>query len=64
MLLFSIRRVHWYVILIPFLWSLVGFAAALELNMKEDYGLVIAGVVGTIILLFTKKNQPEEDIVE
>ncbi|HSI71256.1 MAG TPA: DUF6064 family protein [Gillisia sp.] len=63
-LLFSVRKVSWYVILIPFLWSLVGFAAAIQLDMREDYGLVIAGLIGTITLLFTKENQPEEPIIQ
>lgn len=63
-LLFAVRKVYWYVILIPFLWSLLGFVAALELDMKEDLGLVIAGIIGTVTLLFTKENQQEEDIVQ
>jgi hypothetical protein len=44
-LLFSLSRIPWYVIIIPFLWSLIGFSAAVTLGVKEDFGLVIAGIV-------------------
>jgi hypothetical protein len=54
LLLYSVHRIPWYVLLIPFLWSVVGFSAALNLNIKEDYGLVLAGLLSTIILLFMK----------
>jgi Family of unknown function (DUF6064) len=53
-LLFSRTRISWYIILVPFLWSLVGFWAAINLAVKEDFGLVVAGVLSTIILLFYK----------
>lgn len=56
-LLFSINRISWYMLIIPFLWSLIGFSAAISLSVKEDFGLVIAGVTTTIILLFLKPKQ-------
>lgn len=36
---------------IPFLWSLVGLSAAIQLGMKEDLGLVVAGLAATPWLL-------------
>ena len=62
-LLFSTNKVPWYIILIPFLWSLIGFSAALNLSVREDFGLVIAGVVSTAILLFFKPDRQEEAII-
>lgn len=53
-LLFSVRRVAWYILIIPFLWSLIGFSAATTLQILEDYGLVVAGVVASGILTFIK----------
>lgn len=53
-LLFSEKRLPWYLLTIPFLWSLVGFSAAVNLGIKEDFGLVIAGVLGSLILAFYK----------
>ena len=31
--------------IIPFAWSLVGLAAALQLGIPEDFGLPVAGLV-------------------
>jgi len=39
------------IIIIPALWSLIGFGAALSLGIKEDTGLLIAGILGTALLL-------------
>ena len=51
-LLFSITRVKWYIMLIPFLWSLIGFSAAFNLGMEEDYFLIFAGVIAMILQFF------------
>ena len=37
--------------IIPFLWSLVGLAAALQLGIPEDLGLPIVGVVLAVVLV-------------
>lgn len=55
-LLFSAKRIPWYIIIIPILWSGIGFFAAINLAIKEDLGLVIAGVIASFILLFLKPN--------
>jgi hypothetical protein len=56
-LLFAQKRVPWYLLIIPFLWSLLGFSAAINLSVPQDYGLVIAGVVSTIIVVFAKPKE-------
>ena len=38
------------ILVIPFLWSIVGFSAALNLTIKEDYGLFVAGLMSIIAL--------------
>ena len=43
------RWVAWLSI-IPFLWSLAGLAAALQLGIAEDFGLPVAGLVLAIAL--------------
>jgi hypothetical protein len=35
---------------IPLLWSLVGVSAAVQLGVREDYGLAAAGLVGAALL--------------
>lgn len=44
------------VIVIPALWSVLGFSAALSLGVVEDYSLVVAGFVGTILLLLKDRR--------
>ncbi len=53
-LLFSQHRVPLFVVLIPFLWSLLGFSAAADLHIWEDTGLLVAGILSTLIVLFFK----------
>jgi uncharacterized protein DUF6064 len=57
MLLWAKREVPLYIAIIPFLWSLVGVSAALSLGMKEDFGLVIAGLLGLILILLRNRVQ-------
>jgi hypothetical protein len=39
-------------LVIPFLWSLLGFSAALSLGIREDFGLLAAGLLGTAIIVW------------
>jgi hypothetical protein len=48
-------RVPSYVLVIPLVWSLIGFSAALTLGVREDLGLLVAGIVGSILIL--RKNK-------
>lgn len=48
-------RVPWWLLVIPAAWSLLGFSAAFQLGMAEDYGLLVAGLVGTLAVL--RKNR-------
>jgi hypothetical protein len=54
LLLYAKNKVSWFVIMIPLLWSIVGFSAALNLSMIEDVGLLIAGLVTAVVVLFFK----------
>ncbi|GAJ00751.1 unnamed protein product, partial [marine sediment metagenome] len=42
MLLWTDKRVPKYILIIPLLWSIIGFGAALPLGIREDIGLLIA----------------------
>lgn len=50
-LLWATKSVPAYLLIIPFLWSIIGISAAVNLRVPQDYGLVIAGVLGTILIL-------------
>jgi hypothetical protein len=50
-LLLTSTRLPWYLLAIPFVWSVIGFSAAIHLSIYEDYGLVAAGILSTILLM-------------
>ena len=45
------RSVPLYVLPIPIAWSLLGFSAAFSLGIREDVGLLIAGLIGGLLLV-------------
>ena len=55
-LLFSDSKISPWVLIIPFLWSLIGFSAAFSLGMKEDTSLVIAGLLSVAMILYRNKS--------
>lgn len=42
------------IIIIPLLWSIIGFTAAMQLGMVEDIGLLAAGLITAAILLYRR----------
>ncbi len=50
-LLWTDKRIPKYVLVIPLIWSIIGCGAALNLTIIEDYGLLIAGLIGTVLIL-------------
>ncbi|MBD3305865.1 hypothetical protein GF339_05730 [candidate division KSB3 bacterium] len=62
LLLWTDKKIPKYLLVIPLLWSLIGLSAAAQLGIYEDYGLLIAGIVGTGLILFRdmKHGAPEE----
>jgi hypothetical protein len=52
-LLFASKRVSYFVVIIPVLWSFIGFSASISFGILEDIGLLIAGLVG-IVMIFTR----------
>jgi hypothetical protein len=56
LLLLTSARVPRWLLVIQALWSLVGFGAALTLGIGEDAGRLVAGVVGTALLLWRDRR--------
>lgn len=52
-LLWTDKKVPKVLLIIPLIWSLIGFSAAMSLQVKQDFGLVMAGI-STVILLFIR----------
>jgi hypothetical protein len=63
-LLWATRAVPVYLLIIPLLWSIVGMSAAISLKVPQDYGLVIAGVLGTALIIIHNRlrQQPNKPI--
>ena len=50
-LLWAKNKFPVYILLIPFIWSIIGISAAINLGMKEDFGLIVAGLIGSSIII-------------
>jgi hypothetical protein len=46
----------WHLLIIPLLWSIIGFTTALTLTIYEDIGLVVAGVIGFVLLMISNRK--------
>jgi hypothetical protein len=54
-MLLWVRKPPLIVLIIPVLWSIVGFSAALQLGIKEDIGLPMAAALVIILQVFATK---------
>jgi hypothetical protein len=52
LLLWTAARVPKVILAIPLLWAVLGFFAALQFGMGEDVGLLVAGLLGTALLVW------------
>jgi hypothetical protein len=57
LLLWAVRPLPKYLLVIPLLWSLLGVAVALKFGVWADAGLLIAGLVGSTMLLLPNAGQ-------
>lgn len=55
-LLWASKPVPVYLLVIPLLWSIVGMSAAVNLRVPQDYGLLVAGVLGTVLILIQNRR--------
>jgi hypothetical protein len=60
LLLGSVNKLPLITFAIPFLWSLIGFSAALSLGIIEDAGLFVAGLVFIVLNLRHHKSSQLE----
>jgi hypothetical protein len=51
LLLWTDKRFSLGLLIIPVLWSLVGTSAAFSFGIKEDFGLLVAGTIGTTMII-------------
>ena len=52
LLLWTDKKIPSSLLIVPILWSIVGTSAALSFGIKEDFGLLIAGTIGTASIIW------------
>lgn len=57
MLLWSEEKLPVYAVILPFLWSVIGFSAAFKLGIVEDTGLLISGIIGLWMTVQLKRKE-------
>lgn len=55
MLLLADKRVPVLILIIPLLWSLLGVTAARRFGIYADVGMVVIGILGTVLILYRNK---------
>jgi hypothetical protein len=56
LLIWARKSVPIYLLAIPLIWSLIGTTAALGLQVPQDLGLGIAGIVGTVLVIMSNRD--------
>lgn len=55
-LLFAVAPFPRSVFIVPLLWSAVGSSAAINLRVPQDYGLLVAGLIGLAAVIYPPRN--------
>jgi hypothetical protein len=55
-LMLTDKKIPFPLLIIPLLWSLIGFSAALSFGILEDTGLLITGILGTGLLVLRNRK--------
>jgi hypothetical protein len=50
------NRLPFYILVIPFLWTVIGFSAAFRLGIYEDVGLIVTGLLFLILNSIKRKS--------
>ncbi len=58
-LLFANKKMPMHLLIIPLLWSAIGFTAAFTLTIYEDVGLIVAGVTALVLLISSHRKIKE-----
>lgn len=63
MLLFVNKKISIGLLIIPVIWTLIGLSAAINLSIYEDFGLLVAGVLGLILIIASNKKFKKTEAV-
>jgi hypothetical protein len=55
-LLLNTKKWKFILFIIPLVWSVIGLSAAVQLNMREDFGLIISSLLVTLVFFYRKRK--------
>jgi hypothetical protein len=55
LLLLNEKKCPLAMLIVPFLWSIIGFMAAFQFGIVEDTGLLVAGLITTSLLIYRNR---------
>lgn len=56
LLMFTDKKCPVAILVIPFIWSIIGFTAAFHFGIVEDTGLLVSGLLSLSMLIFRYRN--------
>jgi hypothetical protein len=56
LLLWSDKKLPIYLLFVPFIWSLLGFFATLNFGVYEDIGLLVTGLIASLLIIIKNKK--------
>ncbi|MDP3690421.1 DUF6064 family protein [Bradyrhizobium sp.] len=62
LLLLTVRPVPRWLLVVPFIWSLIGGSAAILLQVPQDWLLLVSGAITVPLLVFRDRQTMEEGI--
>ncbi len=61
--LFAVGKFPIYMMIIPLIWSLIGFASSMIMGINEDFVLFVAGVSCFILTIIRNKSEKNKDLL-
>jgi hypothetical protein len=55
-LMWTDKKIPFNLLLIPLIWSIIGFSAAFSLGMIEDTGLIVSGLIGCTMVIIKNRQ--------
>lgn len=62
-LLLNEKKCPIFILIIPFIWSIIGFTAAFQFGILEDTSLIVASLVTVSLLIYRNKLLLKKDIL-
>ena len=63
LLLMNVKKCPVIILIIPFVWSVIGFLAVFQFGITEDTGLLVASLTTTSLLIYRNKMLLKKNIL-